>query len=165
MIAALNNLAPSKVRDRRVNAAFVLWEEVNKAGVPVPAEVLHNVARTHLLISKGEADRSPIYLQASKQSTRRCEELLLKLASRNAGPQNAERTGWLYMVPDGGEDVARAVSGSSGWRACEDRWCMRREGDVTVDCSNSKCKKGTVRAYRTVRKAINTPAGRIYKVE
>lgn len=106
LVAALNNLAVTKIRQREPTAALQQWQRAINLGLP-PPEIAHNLAVLTKLASDPTRikihPRLAIRLTPAEQE--RLGEVYLQAVRSREGDVLLPKTGWLYMalVPEGKE--------------------------------------------------------------
>lgn len=144
LLVAMNNLAVSNIRVKKVSRAMRIWSEaseLNHAQLLAPAS--HNVAKVLRML---ENNRSG--LTANRSDKRAFYEFAAKLGAQGGvggwhmlQPQDCEgqvRSGLLPIVNSGG-----AVERHGG--VIEDSRCVFCNGVATVRCPNKGCQKGQIK--------------------
>jgi len=99
LVAALNNLAVTKVRQRELNAALAQWERAIGLGIS-PPEIGHNLA----VLAKLSSDQARMMLDPRltvsllPAERRRLQDLYVKAIKASDGEVLLPNTGWLYMA-------------------------------------------------------------------
>ena len=104
LVAALNNLAVTKIRQREPSQALQLWQRGLGLGL-APPEVAHNLA----VLTKLSSDQARMRLHPrlalvlAPAERKRLQELYVQAVQSREGEVLLPDTGWLYMgiVPEG----------------------------------------------------------------
>ncbi len=146
---AVNNMALTKVREDKLDEAYKLWSESLEIRPNLPAEIVHNIARTlrYMEVAKG----GPV-LKISEATLKKFGGIVETIGGKSTS--GLAKNGWVYLgfLPGQtiGDNIESSFSvgpnaglGSIFSSEVVDDACLQCDGRTKIPCDGG-CNKGAV---------------------